>query len=151
MGLIEGYAARRDSWKAIDMVKLVADIMQQHADAIAGYNRRQLLQGLDKDGKIFKRYHSRLYAAKKHRQNQQAGEGVADFFLTGAFQKSIFLKTDGDKYMLDATDSKRDKLVAMSSTSIFGLQEENQHLVWIEVLRPPLLPVINKLTGATLT
>lgn len=143
MGLIANYKACRDRWQSLDMVQMVTTIMQQHKERIADYNRTQLLRGEDSEGKIFMKV-----AGKKERGNSALPSGATDFYETGAFHRSIFLKTEGNKFSLDATDKKRDKLVDMSSESIFGLQEENMQRVWVEILRPPLLPMICSYTGA---
>lgn len=143
MGLIANCEAYRNRWRSLDMVQMVTAIMQQHKEQIADYNRAQLLRGEDSEGKIFMKV-----AGKNERGTSTLPRGATDFYETGDFHRSIFLKTEGDKFSFDATDKKRDKLVAMSSEKIFGLQEGNMHRVWVEILRPPLLPMICAHTGA---
>ena len=61
---------------------------------------------------------------------------------TGDFHSSFFVKFGKDGLAIDATDSKRDKLVGKYGKQIFGLTQESKTYVSNEILKPELLDEI---------
>ena len=61
---------------------------------------------------------------------------------TGDFHGSFFVKFGKDGLAIDATDSKRDKLVSKYGKQIFGLTQESKTYVSNEILKPELLDEI---------
>ena len=61
---------------------------------------------------------------------------------TGDFHGSFFVKFGKDGFVIDATDSKRDKLVRKYGKQIFGLTPESKTYVSNEILKPELLDEI---------
>ena len=60
----------------------------------------------------------------------------------GDFHGSFFVKFGSDVFAIDATDSKRDKLVRKYGKQIFGLTPESKTYVSNEILKPELLDEI---------
>jgi len=60
----------------------------------------------------------------------------------GDFHGSFFVKFGKDGLAIDATDSKRDKLVRKYGKQIFGLTPESKTYVSNEILKPELLDEI---------
>ena len=60
----------------------------------------------------------------------------------GYFHGSFFVKFGKDGLAIDATDSKRDKLVGKYGKQIFGLTPESKTYVSNEILKPELLDEI---------
>ena len=60
----------------------------------------------------------------------------------GDFHGSFFVKFGKDGMEIDATDSKRDKLVGKYGKQIFGLTQESKTYVSNEILKPELLDEI---------
>jgi len=61
---------------------------------------------------------------------------------TGDFHGSFFVKFGKDGLVIDATDSKRDKLVRKYGKQIFGLTQESKTYVSNEIVKPELLDEI---------
>ena len=61
---------------------------------------------------------------------------------TGDFHGSFFVKFGKDGFVIDATDSKRDKLVRKYGKQIFGLTQESKTYVSNEIVKPELLDEI---------
>ena len=60
----------------------------------------------------------------------------------GDFHGSFFVKFGKDGFVIDATDSKRDKLVRKYGKQIFGLTQESKTYVSNEIVKPELLDEI---------
>ena len=60
----------------------------------------------------------------------------------GDFHDSFFVKFGKDGMEIDATDSKRDKLVRKYGKQIFGLTQESKTYVSNEIVKPELLDEI---------
>jgi hypothetical protein len=151
MGIVSNFERLRDAWASVDLVKEVTIIASNNTEKIAGYNKEQLYkEGEDSTGKKLRKYRSKKYARVKNQMNPAPGLGNPDLFVTGSFHESIFSAVKQGKIIFDADDSKVEKLVSMFGEEIFGLQQENNTRVWVEVLRAPLLPRINSITGSNL-
>lgn len=79
-------------------------------------NTAQLDAGMDAKGQQLPPYANPEYAAMK-------GRSIPDLKLTGNFWESFIIKQTRDSMLIDATDSKRNKLVNKYG-DIFGLTEE---------------------------
>lgn len=151
MGFVGNFQRLKNAWASVDLVKEVSAIAADNEKAIADYNREQLFkQGEDSDGRKLRKYRRPRYARVKHEMNPLPGLGNPDLFVTGDFHRSIFTDVRGPRIIFDAKDWKVEKLAGQYGESIFGLHDDSRRRVWVEVLRPPLLPRINTITGSNL-
>lgn len=85
MTLLETY----QNVKQIDTGRLVDECMSELRPLVIDLNLFQLEQGLNADGKKFRRYKNKGYAAKKNAMNSLPGYGIPDLNVTGTFWKKF--------------------------------------------------------------
>lgn len=106
--------------------KNILRIVANNEHYLVDLNTFQLMHGKDTDGVFIEPpYRSVSYAHYKLFLNPL---GVVDLFLTGDFQKSIFIKADSFPITFDAGDSKKSELVNKYG-KILGLNEENKKIM----------------------
>jgi len=122
---------------------LAVDAMYETADEAIKLNVEQLYDfGIKSTGEIVTPDYTPLTVSIKRRKGQ-----ITDHVTlkdTGAFHKSFNAKRITDGIEIDATDSKREKLVEKYSGSIFGLADGSKKM-YKDFLKPQLLLSIRKL------
>lgn len=93
-------------------------------------------------------YKKKWYAKIKNEQNPRAGYGNVDLIKTGAFINSFKIaKPKGNKYLFDATDSKKNKL-KRKYKQIMTLKQETfddfQYVFIKDLFIKDLREIINK-------
>jgi len=121
-----------DKVESLNLEEAIPQLIRDTDYSIEGYNEHQLLFGIKRDvkspsdkGSIIGRYKNDSYASFKHMKNPDPGFGIPDLFLTGSFQKNMFVIPEGLGFEVDSFDSKTTELVAKYGQGIFGLTEEN--------------------------
>ena len=103
----------------------ILKIIRSEKEYLIKLNTSQLMEGKDIDGVLLEPpYFSPSYAEFKLLMNPL---GVVDLFLTGKFQRSIFVNANEFPVIFDARDSKKDMLVAKYG-KILGVSEEDKAL-----------------------
>lgn len=112
-------------------------IIKDHEEDVLDFNRSQLFQGHDSEGKTLGEYHSREYAEIKAVMNPFR---VVDLKFTGSLYDKMFLKAQKFPITIDSSDEKRDMLVGGDAygEDIFGLTEDSKFQLNREVLKEPI-------------
>jgi hypothetical protein len=126
-----------------DYYKELINILESLAKAIAETNADQMFAGLRADDtEIEPAYKPFTIAIKKEKGQPTDRVTLKD---TGEFHRSIFVKFEGDKIIIDSDNDLRDKLVKKYGATIFGLTKQNKTAL-IHVLEKRLNQwAINKL------
>lgn len=89
-------------------------------------------------------YASDSYANKKYSQNALAGYGQVDLIHTGAFVNSLFVKQQGEGFIFDASNDKKDMLGTAYGDDIFGLNQKTFNKYQANDLAPKLVKFIKQ-------
>jgi len=124
-----------------DLPEKALQIVAEVQDEIIKYNtEKQLMLGIDNQGRKLSPKYSRVrYARAKNSRNPLPGLGTPDLNLTGSFHSNFYLVMKGNEFSFLSSDEKADKLTAKYGNSIFGLTEENEELVNLELIYPKLI------------
>lgn len=144
MGIIANFTRLSDNFNKVDLTTLTSEVAAQNEPELAALNRKQLYEkGEDSEGNKLKKYRRAKYARVKHEMNPLPGLGNPDFYVTGAFQKSIFANVQNRSIVFDAKDRKSIFLVQRDGDKIYGLSSESKIEAWNTIIRPPLVQKIN--------
>ena len=126
-----------------DYYKQLIIELESLAKAIAETNADQMFAGLRSDDtEIEPAYKPFTVAIKKEKGQPTDRVTLKD---TGEFHRSIFVKFEGDKIIIDSDNDLRDKLVEKYGATIFGLTKQNKQAL-IRILEKRLNKwAINKL------
>ena len=126
-----------------DYYKELIKILESLAKTISETNADQMFAGLRADDtEIEPAYKPFTIAIKKEKGQPTDRVTLKD---TGEFHRSIFVKFEGDKIIIDSDNDLRDKLVKKYGATIFGLTKQNKQAL-IKVLEKRLNQwAINKL------
>lgn len=126
-----------------DYYKEIILILESLAFDIADTNADQMFAGLRADDtEIEPAYKPFTIAIKKEKGQPTDRVTLKD---TGEFHRSIFVKFEGDKIIIDSDSELRDKLVDKYGATIFGLTKQNKQAL-IRILEKRLNQwAINKL------
>ena len=126
-----------------DYYKELINILESLAKAIAETNADQMFAGLRADDtEIEPAYKPFTVAIKKEKGQPTDRVTLKD---TGEFHRSIFVKFEGDKIIIDSDNDLRDKLVEKYGATIFGLTKQNKQAL-IKIIEKRLNKwAINKL------
>lgn len=106
--------------RKIDVYKIAREVIEATEWEMVKINRDQLMRNQDSAGNQLGDYLSKNYANFKLSRGQS---GVVDLFLTGEYQRSIFVETNGKEYFHKASDWKADKLADKFGEKILGMQK----------------------------
>lgn len=85
------------------------------------------------------------YAQLKHDQNPRAGEGIVDLINTSSFINSFKIaKPKGNKYLFDATDKKKNKLINKYG-DIMGLKQQTFEDFQVVIVKDPFVEDLRKI------
>lgn len=113
---------------------IVAETMQESADAIAEKNKEQLYSGEDADGaEITPGYRPLTIAIKQSKGQPTDRVTLRD---TGSFYQGIYVSVNGDRLITDSRDTKSAKLQDKYGEKIFGLNDKFSFEVIKETIRP---------------
>lgn len=126
-----------------DYYKELINILESLAFDIADTNADQMFAGLRADDtEIEPAYKPFTIAIKKEKGQPTDRVTLKD---TGEFHRSIFVKFEGDKIIIDSDSDLRNKLVDKYGATIFGLTKQNKQAL-IRILEKRLNQwAINKL------
>lgn len=126
-----------------DYYKQLIIELESLAKAIAETNADQMFAGLRADDTdIEPAYKPFTIAIKKEKGQPTDRVTLKD---TGEFHRSIFVKFEGDKIIIDSDNDLRDKLVKKYGATIFGLTKQNKQAL-IKIIEKRLNQwAINKL------
>lgn len=110
-----------------DYYKQLIIELESLSKAIAETNADQMFAGLRADDTdIEPAYKPFTIAIKKEKGQPTDRVTLKD---TGEFHRSIFVKFEGDKIIIDSDNDLRDKLVEKYGATIFGLTDENKQII----------------------
>ncbi|MBD2705515.1 hypothetical protein IC229_33195 [Spirosoma sp. BT702] len=114
-----------DRLYALPVESIATVAVERHEDEITEFNREQLDKGLDSDGRSLGSYASRKYKGRLR---------PVDLLDTGAFRGSFNVDAQTGGFVVDATDSKTQKLTAKYGKAILGVSDENKPAIgeWIK-------------------
>ena len=128
-----------------DYYKELINILESLAFDIADTNADQMFAGLRADDTEIGDEHPYkpfTIAIKKEKGQPTDRVTLKD---TGEFHRSIFVKFEGDKIIIDSDNDLRDKLVEKYGATIFGLTKQNKQAL-IKIIEKRLNKwAINKL------
>lgn len=97
-------------------------IIRDTSGEILRLNRFQLYnQSIDKNGDPLRLYGSLSYALEKNKMNPAPGFGRPDLWLTGSFQRAMYVEVNQTMIKVWSRDRKTDLLVTKYSDEIFGM------------------------------
>jgi hypothetical protein len=113
--------------KAVNVITLFAECLNESNEYIADLNTSQLSKGKDSlNETLDPTLRSPMYAKMKKSDGGQAPLGVADLHNEGDFYEGFFSKADQEANLfISSTDSKAAKLSGIYGPDIFGLSKES--------------------------
>ena len=105
---------------------IVKDLVMLEADFAKDLNRSQLTEGQNIDKSDIEPAYSRVTVSYKKSKSQISDRVTLKD--TGDFYKSFTVKANADSFVINATDSKTNKLQKKYGDKILGLSEENKAL-----------------------
>jgi hypothetical protein len=112
--------------QSIKLAEQLPIIIKDTSPEIVRLNRFQLYnQSVDKQGDPLRLYGSLSYALEKNKMNPAPGFGRPDLFLTGSFQRAIYVEVSGQVIKVWSRDSKADSLTKKYG-EIFGMTKESK-------------------------
>jgi len=136
--------------RAVNIVDITGDIMEQHTDELAEYNRKQLMQGKNNKDELLSPKHSEnpffksresalRYAGWKHRMNPLAPFDVPDLRINGFYHDSISFSRRADTLTADSNAPFAGKIESTFKNTALGLNQESKETVYAEIIRSPLV------------
>jgi len=107
----------------IDLDAIGIKATETHGTAIVDLNRDQLRKG-QKGESDMPGYRSAAYLNYKQSLSSYFAGNKTDLFLTGEFQKSMFLRIAGKSAEISATDYKTPDLLEKYGEGIFNLNKD---------------------------
>lgn len=108
--------------KSIKLKEQLPIIIRNTSGEILSLNRFQLYnQSVDKQGDPLQLYGSLSYALEKNRMNPAPGFGRPDLYLTGSFQRAMYVEVNDTFIKVWSRDRKTDQLVTKYTQDIFGM------------------------------
>lgn len=121
---------------------IVKGLVMLSQDYAKDLNRSQLIDGQNIDGSEIEPAYSRITVSYKKAKNQLFDRVTLKD--TGAFHKSFTVTAKTDSFVINATDSKKNKLQKKYGEKILGLSEENKNLFARFGLRQQLIKQIKQ-------
>lgn len=128
----------------VDLIAATRVVVSDNREVLADLNRKQLLEGVDSSGKKMRKYASDAYSRYKYELNREAGYGIRDQNLTGAFSKSIEAEAGSDAAVFNATDGKTPYILKRDGEQVLGLSPASIATVRKNILRPSLLQYLRQ-------
>ena len=111
--------------KKINLIKIYKECMKELEPEIIDLNQSQLEVGKDSSGSFLPEYaDQQMYREFKQSIGSKSGRRY-DLKVEGDFWEAMFGKLENTDFVIDSKDSKRDRLVALTSIEIFGLTNKN--------------------------
>jgi len=111
-------------------------------------NRFQLYnQSVDKNEEPLRLYGSLSYALEKNKMNPAPGFGRPDLYLTGSFQRAMYVEVNQTIIKVWSRDRKTDSLVAKYSDEIFGMTSTSKGKYAQQTLHPAIKTYITAKSG----
>ncbi|WP_080057185.1 hypothetical protein [Spirosoma aerolatum] len=109
----------------IDLEQVCEQTVMQHEAQITDFNRKQLDKGLRSDGSDLGQYSSIKYKGRLR---------PVDLDLTGAFRDSFQVDPETGGFIINATDSKTEKLQTKYGEDILGVPDQDEEEVgeWLQ-------------------
>lgn len=118
-----------DKVKSVNLRDQVPIIIEQTKETAIDLNRLQLYaMSEDKNNMSLLMYRSPFYANYKNQRNPKPGFGHPDLFLTGSFQRQMFMKVEKETFNISSHDSKTFDLVKHYGDDIFGLTVKSKQV-----------------------
>jgi hypothetical protein len=125
--------------QAIKLRENLPDLIRETSGAVLSLNRFQLFnQSVDKTGEPLKFYSSLSYALEKNKINPLPGFGRPDLYLTGSFQRAMYVEVNSQSIKVWSRDSKTDDLIKKYSEDIFGMSPESKGKYAKQTLYPAI-------------
>ena len=122
----------------INLSEFIKQIVSDNEQDITDIQRDQMRRGEAADGKIKPDYPPG-YLNLKQSLPSYFGDGSPDLFLTGDFQKAMYIRFSGVKWEFDSKDSKTVKLLDKYGENIFELNPNS-----LQVAQEFVTPIFNK-------
>lgn len=123
-------------------------IIRETSPAILALNRYQLYnQSVDKNETPLRLYGSLSYALDKNKMNPAPGFGRPDLYLTGAFQRAMYVTINGQSIKVFSRDKKTRGLIEKYSEEIFGMTPTSKGKYAQETVLPAIKTHITAKSG----
>lgn len=122
----------------------VQETILSDGEALKKEKEAEFTKGLRPDGTKIGEYRNAEYAIFKSRINPIAG-GYVDLMLKRDFLNRMFVVPHGKGYLLNSSDSKRDKLIGQYGIDILSINQEWFNKRQIEIYKPILIFDISKI------
>ena len=96
-------------FNGVNYLDILKDVIKENEVAICDILRDQIRMGKSGHGDISPGYSPAYLNYKRSLASYKAGN-LPDWFVTGEFQRNIFISIQGNKYEFDSKDSKRVEL-----------------------------------------
>jgi len=128
-----------------DINKEVRETIEETAESVADFNRKQLFEGIRATGADIKPAYAPLTILIKDQKGQPTDRVTLKD--TGAFYEGIFVDVNSESFDIDSTDEKSEALKAKYGERIFGLTPENKGEYAMFTFFPALRDKITKKLG----
>ena len=134
---LQVFSDLKERLRSLPIEDFIKDVVEENKDSIELLNVFQLKDGQDNEGLEINPPYTPFTKQIKQMKGQPTDKVTLED--TGAFHASIKAKVSGKEITLDATDSKRNKLVKKYGKEIFGLDDESKEAFSQEVLKDKLI------------
>lgn len=130
--------------QSLDLVKIALEILNNLSPELIDLNHEQLQKGKDSLGIDLPEYANEDYFIAKKAQGKATAGRRYNLNLYGDFYEKFYTYIEGQYLNIDSRDEKRDKLVALTSIEIFGVENKELDKFLNERFLPLYLDAIGK-------
>lgn len=135
--------------KSVNDINVLQDMVyvdiKANEDIMKDLKEEEYEQGDIYSDKTTDSYKAEWYAKIKHEQNPRAGLGNVDLINYGDFINSFKIaKPKGNKYLFDATDKKKNKLINKYG-DIMGLKQQTFEDFQVVIIKPLFIDKLQKI------
>lgn len=135
--------------KSVNDINVLQDMVyvdiKANDDIMRDLKEEEYEQGDIYSDKTTASYKVEWYAKIKHEQNPRAGLGNVDLINYGDFINSFKIaKPKGNKYLFDATDKKKNKLINKYG-DIMGLKQQTFEDFQVVIIKPLFIDKLQKI------
>lgn len=128
-----------------DIQKEVRESIEETAESVADFNRRQMFAGIRATGADIRPAYAPLTILIKDQKGQPTDRVTLKD--TGAFYEGIFVDVNSETFEIDSSDEKSEALKVKYGERIFGLTPENKGEYALYTFFPALRERITRRLG----
>lgn len=133
--------------KKVNLTKIYKECIKELEAEIIDLNHSQLEVGKDSNSALLPEYQDQIHYKQFKQSIGSKSGGHYDFKVEGDFLEGFYGELTGENFKIDSKDSKRDRLVDLTSIYIFGLTNENTKKFVNDAFYPLFMSKLRKQIG----